>query len=186
MSVSSKNKPLQLMLRLSILLIILLLGILVLLGYFKRSRPVQALPAQKPDSAVLVTKALDPEVLMPGSRWRGVLRISNHKGKGFLKNGTYAVYGLIDRNDEGSYFELYEEDDPDGFSPLLTMYVTLDYNTLIPRIGTENARYFYIWLDERDVSSLTMKLSNSTLTSSYFYDDGAESCQIDFSIKQEK
>jgi len=182
--VSPKKKRLQRILRLSILLLILLLG---LFAVFARLHQVRAAAMQqKTESAVLVTKAPEPEMLMPGSRWRGVLRISNHKGKGFLKNGTYAVHGLIDRNEEGYFFELYEEEDPDGLSPLLTMYVSLDYNTIIPKIGTENARYFYIWLDERDVKSLTMKLTNGSLTSSYFYDDGAESCQIDFSIKQEK
>ena len=181
---SAKNKTIQLILRLSILLLILILGLIAV--FASRSKVKAAAGQQNPEDPVLVTVAPNPEVLMPGSRWRGILRITNHKGKGYLKNGTYAVHGLIDRNEEGSFFELYEEEDPDGLSPLLSMYVTLDYNTLIPRIGTEDARFFYIWLDERDVPGLTMKLTNGSLTSSYFYNDGSESCQIDFSIKQEK
>jgi len=184
--VSSKKNTLQLILRFSILLLILLLFGFAIFAYLHGIKATAASGRQNTESAVLVTKAPDPDVLMPGSRWRGVLRISNHKGKGFLKNGTYAVHGLIDRSEEGYFFELYEEEDSNGLSPLLTMYVTLDYNTIIPKIGTEDARYFYIWLDERDVSSLTMKLTNGSLTNSYFYDDGSESCQIDFNIKQEK
>ena len=182
---SSKKNSLQLILRLSILLLILLLLVFVVFSYLHRVRTAAA-GRQDTEGAVLVTQAPEPEVLMPGSRWRGVLRITNHKGKGYLKNGTFPVHGLIDRNEEGFYFELYGDDDPDGLSPLLTMYVTIDYNTLIPRIGTKDARFYYIWLDERDVSSLTMKLTNGSLTSSFFYDDGTENCQIDFSIKQEK
>ena len=183
---SSKKNTLQLILRLSILLLILLLLGIAVFAYLHRVKAAAAAGRQNTESTVLVTIAPEPDVLMPGSRWRGVLRITNHKGKGYLKNGTYPVYGLIDRNEEGFYFELYGDDDPDGLSPLLTMYVTIDYNTLIPRIGTEDARFYYIWLDERDVSSLTMKLTNGSLTSSYFYNDGTESCQIDFRIKQEK
>ena len=179
-AVTDQKKRFGILIRVFFLLLILALVAAVMV--FGRSKAETELSS----APVLVTQAPQVDVLMPGDRFTGMLRITNHKGKGYLKNGSYAVRGLLDRNEEGSFFELYGEDDPEGLSPLLTMYVTIDYNTLIPRIGTEDARFFYIWLDERDIQPLTMKLTGGRLAASYFYDDGSETCQIDFSIKQEK
>lgn len=147
-----------------------------------RPLPAAGDAAAKP---VLTTEAPQLDVLTLGSRWSGLLRISAHKGKGSLKNGSIAVRAVIDCDREGSFFELFRAEDPDSAAPLLSMPVLLDYDTLRPQIGQENARFYDIWLEERDEESLTMQMADGTLAASFFYDDGKESCQIDFRIKQE-
>ena len=145
-------------------------------------------PAQgKPSSEkpVLETQAPRMDVLTLNSRWTGLLRISGHKGKGDLKNGSYPVRGVIECDETGTFLELYRPEDPDGSTPLLVLPAVIDYDTLIPRIGTSYSRFFNVVLEEGDAESLTMKMTDGTLSASYFYNDGTESCQIDFSIKQE-
>ena len=53
-------------------------------------------------------------------------------------------------------------------------------------VGEEDAVYFYIWLDSRDVEPFTLKLENGGLSQCYYYDDGNETCRIEFHVKQEK
>lgn len=149
--------------------------------YFGRYQADSAVPGD----LVLVTEAPQVDVLMPGDHFTGLLRIRDHKGKGFLKNESFAVHGLIDRAEGRTFLELYDQDDPEGTSPLLSMWVRLDYDTVIPVIGEHDARFFYVWLDERDVDTFTMKLVNGRLSASFLYNDGSESCVIDFTIKQE-
>lgn len=126
------------------------------------------------------------EALAYDSRWVGLLTISGHKGEGQLENGTREIRGYLGRDAIGPFFELYNREDDDTARPLLTMSVRVDYKTLRPVIGYHDAIYFYVWLDERDVKALTMTLEDGGLSNRYFYDDGSESCWIEFHVKGEK
>lgn len=126
------------------------------------------------------------DTLAPHSRWVGILSITDHRGQGKLENGMRLIRGTIGQDEKGCFFELYNREDPDSARPLLTLGVRLEGDTMVPEIGEEDAAYFYIWLDERDVEAFTLRLENGTLAQRYFYNDGFESCWIEFHIKQEK
>ena len=124
--------------------------------------------------------------LRVGSRWVGVLEISEHEGEGLLADGMRLIRGYIGQDEKGCFFELFNLDDPDTALPLLTMGVRLEGDTMVPEIGEEDAAYFYIWLDGRDVERCTLRLENGTLSQRFFYNDGYETCWIEFHIKEEK
>lgn len=126
------------------------------------------------------------EALAYDSRWVGLLTISGHKGEGQLENGTREIRGYLGRDAIGPFFELYNREDDDTARPLLTMSVRVDYKTLRPVIGDHDAVFFYIWLDERDVEALTLTLEDGGFSKRYYYDDGKESCWIEFHVKGEK
>ena len=127
-----------------------------------------------------------PDVLMPGARFTGLLEIRDHTGEGSLKEGVYPVWGRIDKGDQGSYFELFHEGEDEEDLPILSLWVRLDYDTIRPRIGVHDSWYFDVWLDERDTEAFTMTMENGSLSNTYRYDDGTEQAVIEFHIKQEK
>lgn len=148
--------------------------------------PLRPSPAEAAGELVSLHDAHRAESFTFGSRWVGLLTISEHAGCGLLEDGTREIRGVIGRDEKGTFFELYNREDPDTARPLLTLGVRLDYHTMIPVIGEEDAVYFYIWLDSRDVEPFTLKLENGGLSQCYYYDDGNETCRIEFHVKQEK
>lgn len=163
----------------SLLLLLLLLGLVFFSSRHRESdsTPVRLTPREA--GAESLTLAL-------GSYWKGWLRISGHKGEGCLENGYYPIRGRLDETDEGPAFELYDWEDRDGESPILSLYVTLDGSTMLPRIGRHDARFYDIWLDSRDVELFTLTLKDGVLSQSYFYNSGYETCRIEFQLEQEK
>ncbi len=123
------------------------------------------------------------DVLRCPSRWQGLLTIREHRGEGTLSDGMRSVTGTIGRIDGRSYFELFDEAGAAENEPLLSLWVELEGDTLRPLIGEEDAWYFGIWLDERDVEPFTLRLEDGTLGLDYFYDDGRETCRIEFRIR---
>lgn len=143
-------------------------------------------PKSGPGELILSDDLHRGEALAYDTRWAGYLMISEHEGEGQLEDGMREIRGYLGRDAKGPFFELYNREDDDTARPILTMSVRVDYKTLRPVIGYEDAVYFYIWLDERDVEPLTMTLTDGALSNRYCYDDGKESCWIEFSVKQEK
>lgn len=162
-------------------LFLLLLLIILVFCISRRSSnapaEIQLLPAET---------APGVQTLSVGTCWKGWLRVSNHKGEGCLADGLYPIRGRLDETEDGAAFELYEEEDRDGESPILSLYVTLDGNTIQPRIGRHDARFFDIWLDSRDVKAFTLTLENGILSQSYSYNSGQEQCRIEFRLEEEK
>ncbi len=159
------------------LVILALLAAVLLLSHPKKERQIVPL--------LYVGEEAGTDVLRAGSRWSGYLTISKHRGEGSLSDGILPIRGLIGTADGQTFFELYTEDDPDGTAPILSLWVQLRGDTMEPVIGLHDARYFDIWLDERDVPLFTLRSENGVLSHSYDYNDGTEKCRIEFQIKAE-
>ena len=122
------------------------------------------------------------QLLVPDSRWRGLLTISEHAGYGSLSDGSFPVTGILGKVESRCFLELRREDDD---SLILSFWCELDDDTIHPIIGDHDARFFDIWLSGKDSQALTLTLREGQIDLRFFYDDGIESCQIDFSIKPE-
>lgn len=118
------------------------------------------------------------------SFWHGELEISNHKGTGTLENKRFEVWGVIGETASGEqYFELY---DVPEFSaddePILSMWVQLDGDRLVPVIGDEDAWLLDMWLLPSDKKAFTLYLNDDTLSCKYHYVLEKESCDVYFLI----
>lgn len=124
------------------------------------------------------------EKLEPDTDWYGDLQIRNHKGAGSLQNGSSEVWASIGTSPDGLYyFEIYDTEDVDeDTTPLLSMWIDLYDDRIVPRIGDKDAWFFDIWLDARDTAPLTLMLEDGRLGFSYPYNDGSESCDIRVSL----
>ena len=177
---NEKKSKTRIMILFFALLMILALAVAVI---------VTAKPADTELSAsVLIPVSAQKQiaVLKSDSRWAGILTVSDHKGEGVLENGTRAVRGMIGRTGERTYFELFNREDPEGAEPILSLWVSLNGDSMVPIIGEDDAWYFDILLDARDVEAFTLRLSDGRLSQRYFYDSGMETCWIEFQIKPEK
>lgn len=133
-----------------------------------------------------IAEAKDSGVLKAGSRWTGLLTVTEHRGEGVLEDGTRAIRGVIGQTAEGTYFELFHREDPDSAEPILSLWVTLEGDEMRPIISEDDAWYFDILLDARDVEPFTLRPEAGEISQHYFYDSGTETCWIDFHIKPEK
>ncbi len=122
------------------------------------------------------------------SKWYGVLEISNHAGKGSLRNGRREVWGILGTaGDSRQYFELYDVKDYTAADiPVLSLWVRQEGDTYVPLIGTENAWFFDLWLTEDDSDSLALYTANDSIVGSYHYVLGKERCDIHFSVTPER
>ncbi len=170
--------------RIFTLILALLLTAALLIAVFLTRR--QAQNAQTASPLVPIAGQMGTDTLESGSRWTGFLTVTEHRGEGVLENGTRAIRGLIGKTDAGTYFELFNRQDPDSAEPILSLWVELDGAEMRPIIGEADAWYFDILLDDRDMEPFTLHLEEDGLSQHYFYDSGAETCWIDFHIKAEK
>lgn len=168
--------------RMAVLLLFALLCLLLLAALWMSARRGPENADSAPRLSPLDTGR---DVLRCPSRWRGLLTIRNHRGEGTLSDGMRSVTGVIGRTEDGTYFELFDKEGAADGEPLLSLWVELEGDTLHPLIGEEDAWYFDIWLDQRDVEPFTLRLEDGTLGLDYFYDDGRETCRIEFRIKPE-
>ena len=176
-AVKQRTDRLRLIARIvSVTLIVLLLMALLLFRYI-HPRKASQLSVQSLDALCA------GQQLQVGSRWVGVLRISEHSGEGRLQDGMRRVRGYIDRDEQGCFFELYDWED--SVRPLLSLNVALEGGTMFPQIGEHDALYFYIWLDSRDALLFRMELENGKIYHRYVYNDGRERAVIEFSIRPE-
>ena len=134
-------------------------------------------------SAAAAPPSSTDQIVIP-SAWNGLLEISNHKGRGSLSNGQMEVWGIIGAAEDGrTYFELY---DVESYTiediPILSFWMEAEEDHIVPLIGNEDGWIFDRWLRQSDTIPLTLYLSDGTITGSYSYKNGTESCRIRFTL----
>ena len=125
---------------------------------------------------------LSTDTLEVGSLWSGTLSISNHSGEGTLADGVRPVYGFLCKDSAGgNFFEVYETSTRSG-TPIISYWVNIDGNSLVPVIGELDGWIFDYWLTANDASVLQMTLENNTLNLIYLYNWQEETCSMNLSL----
>ena len=130
-----------------------------------------------------ITPTPEPGSLQLNSRWTGLLEISGHKGEGSLEDGRIEVWGYLGESESGMQsFELYRAEDKDGKDPLLSMWVNVYGDHMVPVIGEHDAWLFDRWLQASDTKALTLYYRSNSIRCTYRYRLGQERCSISFRV----
>ena len=130
-----------------------------------------------------VTPTPEPGALPLNSRWHGLLEISGHKGEGSLEDGQMEVSGLLGETESGrQFFELYDAHGSEEDPPLLSMWVNVYGDHMVPAIGEEDAWFFDLWLQESDTKALTLYYKSGSIRCNYRYQLDGERCSISFRV----
>ncbi len=117
--------------------------------------------------------------LTAGSHWRGHIDLNNYAGEDALSLYSLPVTGYIGVDDGKPFFEIYDgERGESDTSTILSMYVDLYDDHLVPVIGADDAWVFEITLDQTAVGPLTIYLRDGYLTFDYAYRSDTESCDL--------
>lgn len=119
-----------------------------------------------------------------GSSDQGVF--GNYYGTAYHKNANenfffgeeLPIWAYLGQDSSGNvYFEIYAEEDHNSDSVLVSMWVMMFDNQMVPHIGEEDAWIYDMYLDIEDTSALTVNIENDTIVMDYMYrevDEGVE------------
>ena len=119
---------------------------------------------------------------LANSTWYGSLEIRNHSGKGSLRNGEREIWAVISIAEDGRrFFDIYDTAYYNAnVTPVLSMWVEISGDTVIPIIGEEDAWIFERYLTSGDTDALTLHCENQRIFGAYHYSFEKERCDIQF------
>lgn len=137
-------------------------------------------PSPLPQSSPSPAPAKTVEKLELFSWWWGYLFLNDFQGENPVGKDVVQVWGYIGyTTDDRAFFEIYDvREVQEDTVPLISYYIELHDDYLVPVIGAKDAWVLDRYLDQSDVEPLTLYLRDGSMKLNYHYVYEGASCDL--------